>query len=444
MLQGYTEIDLLQMLQAYLSDNQAYGWLSLTLCKTAKTLRFGGFFFFATILLQILESKLRMSKPEKYEYFPFTPPILRDRGGDIRKRWYIEFYAFDTDAMKLKRKLLYIPKTLSAKQRKAWAKPRLEEVRLMLEGGYTIASKKKKAKDVALTAQVTIIEAIDYIIKTVANEFAPDTVRSYKNIMAAFCKYLTDQKLHKCMPYEIEASHTTMYLDQMAAAGKTNKTINNHLTVLRAVSNKMIARGWNNEIGKGGKMRKTVEARNLAFTDEQRALLLNFFIKESQGMYVVLLLMYYAFIRPAEICRLKVGDVDLANGVITMAGSQTKNSLNANVPIPKPLHDALSSYIEGHPKTHYLVGSGIRPNKIATQTKRMWEAHRNALDVLNIKEEGLSLYSWKDTGACNAYRAGIDIKTLQRMLRHSSVAMTEIYLRSLGESVKDNIEGKEW
>ena len=75
---------------------------------------------------------------------------------------------------------------------------------------------------------------------------------------------------------------------------------------------------------------------------------------------------------------------------------------------------------------------------------RVSELHRKALEESGLYDGKLTLYSWKHTGVCNAYRAGVDIKTLQGLLRHHSLDMTAIYMRSLGLRVDENLKGKRW
>ena len=53
---------------------------------------------------------------------------------------------------------------------------------------------------------------------------------------------------------------------------------------------------------------------------------------------------------------------------------------------------------------------------------------------LNLSEE-YTLYSWKHSGVVSAYNAGVDIKTIQRQCRHSSLEQTDVYLKSLGLGV---------
>jgi integrase len=61
-----------------------------------------------------------------------------------------------------------------------------------------------------------------------------------------------------------------------------------------------------------------------------------------------------------------------------------------------------------------------------------------------LRGKGYTLYSWKHTGAVNAHLSGVGIKQLQLMLRHSTVQMTDIYLKSLGLRTDPNIENYNW
>jgi integrase len=53
---------------------------------------------------------------------------------------------------------------------------------------------------------------------------------------------------------------------------------------------------------------------------------------------------------------------------------------------------------------------------------------------LNLSKD-YTLYSWKHSGVVAAYKAGIDIKTIQSQCRHQSLEQTDIYLKSLGLNV---------
>jgi len=48
-----------------------------------------------------------------------------------------------------------------------------------------------------------------------------------------------------------------------------------------------------------------------------------------------------------------------------------------------------------------------------------------------IEEGHLSIHSWRHTAAHQRYQAGEDVRSLQRLLRHSNIATTDIYIRGL-------------
>ncbi len=53
-------------------------------------------------------------------------------------------------------------------------------------------------------------------------------------------------------------------------------------------------------------------------------------------------------------------------------------------------------------------------------------ARQSGIDV-----QKLSIHSWRHTAAQQRYQAGEDIRSLQRLLRHSNIATTDIYIRGL-------------
>ena len=48
-----------------------------------------------------------------------------------------------------------------------------------------------------------------------------------------------------------------------------------------------------------------------------------------------------------------------------------------------------------------------------------------------VDEKRLSIHSWRHTAAQQRYAAGEDVRSLQRLLRHSNIATTDIYIRGL-------------
>ena len=51
--------------------------------------------------------------------------------------------------------------------------------------------------------------------------------------------------------------------------------------------------------------------------------------------------------------------------------------------------------------------------------------------LAGIDARRLSIHSWRHTAALQRYAAGEDVRSLQRLLRHSNIATTDIYVRGL-------------
>src|SRR5439155_6534365 len=51
--------------------------------------------------------------------------------------------------------------------------------------------------------------------------------------------------------------------------------------------------------------------------------------------------------------------------------------------------------------------------------------------LAGIDAERLSIHSWRHPSAQQRYEAGEDVRSLQRLLRHSNIATTDIYVRGL-------------
>jgi len=61
----------------------------------------------------------------------------------------------------------------------------------------------------------------------------------------------------------------------------------------------------------------------------------------------------------------------------------------------------------------------------------IYKAMKKYLKAAGLDGRGFSIHSWRHTSARMRYAAGEDIRSLQRLLRHSSLATTDTYLRAL-------------
>ena len=166
--------------------------------------------------------------------------------------------------------------------------------------------------------------------------------------------------------------------------------------------------------------------------------------KDYRGLYFFTKMIYYTFIRPKELLGLHVKDFDFDNNIIKINAGISKNKKSDYVVIPKSLLPILEEMDIKKLDPEMLVFSfKLKPGKTFWSRNRVSEMHREVLEYLEIPQ-GFDLYSWKHTGACAAYKAGLGVKEIQVQMRHADSKMTDTYLRSLGLMINDEIKDKEW
>lgn len=144
---------------------------------------------------------------------------------------------------------------------------------------------------------------------------------------------------------------------------------------------------------------------------------------------LLVLTLAYTGLRWGEACALEIGDLDLMRGrvtvrrsVSTVAGRQhvgpTKTHRERTVPIPGFLRDALAEHVAGRSGIVFPDSAGgyLRDSNFL---RRTWYP---ALERAGLPR--VTVHELRHTAASFAIAAGMDVKVVQRMLGHSSAAMT--------------------
>ncbi len=152
--------------------------------------------------------------------------------------------------------------------------------------------------------------------------------------------------------------------------------------------------------------------------------------------------LYCLLIRPIELMRLQRKHLDFKNKIVRIPGIASKTDFARHPKIAQVFFDFLivNNY-ESLPPHFYLFGDMLKPAAKITlhedRRKRMMEnMHLKVCRMLRkigiFFEVKQRMYSWKSTGAIDLFRAGVKMKFIQMQSGHTSIATTEIYLKSLG------------
>lgn len=196
------------------------------------------------------------------------------------------------------------------------------------------------------------------------------------------------------------------------------KTLNNKLTLLRSVWSEMLAREMVKEnIWQWVKPAKEQPKNRRAFTAQEKRVVAAEIEKTDYWMFRGVLLQYFCYIRPIELTRLRFADFDLANGLVTVDVHKGKSPHKRFATIPASItHYFRDGVFETFPANYFVfglvpMGKGqyeIKPGTKACCENRPYKKHRKVLERLvkrgDLKDiNGLTWYSWKDTGiSCHA------------------------------------------
>lgn len=163
--------------------------------------------------------------------------------------------------------------------------------------------------------------------------------------------------------------------------------------------------------------------------------------QDDPHLFLACMIQYYCFIRPGrELRLLKVGDINLEAGLITIRQENAKNKKRQVVTMPQQLIDICYEYgIDKVDKSLFLFGKKRRFNDKPCNVNMLRCRFNVVRDKLGLPKS-YKFYSLKHTGASNLHLSGISMRELMDQLRHTKLEATQHYLHKHCGIVNDRIK----
>ena len=146
------------------------------------------------------------------------------------------------------------------------------------------------------------------------------------------------------------------------------------------------------------------------------------------NLHLCCLLTYGCLLRPhREIRLLTWGDFDEELTRISLSGSRNKSGRNRIVPIPDYVVVHLPPWGRTTPPSNNIFSGKEEPFN-ADYFKSLWTRYKAQSSLISPDQ---TLYSFRHTGAINVYEKSGDLRTVQTVMGHASMAVTLGYLRGL-------------
>jgi integrase len=327
---------------------------------------------------------------------------LNDAGGSLSKRWFVYYFFRNPDTSKFVRFRQWIPsKILTATGRRDYAYTLKKQIdKKLAEGFNPYANVEKKYS--------SIIFAMDKILEVKKGYCRPRSYHTYKTMVKSFKQFLTENKLDKLPIGDFNYYHAQEFMDwSKTKLGIANITYNYRLMHMKTFFNMLVEREWIffNPFLKVKKLPQA-DTEIKAFTSKELELLENNLPALDFDLYVICCLIFYCFLRPAEIMRLKFEYFYLSAKRITLPGTISKNKRSETVQIPNAMMPVLQKVNWNFPSNYLLFSRHLKPGMNEAAPTRIAGRWREFADVFGIPK---NIYSLKHTGIGMALEAGINL-----------------------------------
>ena len=354
------------------------------------------------------------------KFLDFRPAHLVKGKGD----WYVAYSATNPETGKLVVKRVKLNYIKSARQRKEYADELVKQINSKLVRGYNPFFHENGDRLVLLSdAVLDFLKARKRDVDT--RVIVSESFDVYKQHLRTFQAYIKEDSF----VFKIKELHINNFLyDIYIERGLTAMTRNAYLATLRMFFAHCIRRGYIVEnpardiknLKKGAKFREAIPENVL-----QR--IFNYLnVKGEKHYLLACYLLYSCFIRPSEICELKLSNISFKNQTIFISENFSKNRKNQTVTMPiNVARLMLDLEVYKYPSNYYIIGHDFTPSERKCTDKILrakWLQVRKALQL----PDKYQFYSLKDSGITKMLNI-IDVAEVRDQARHSNIAITDVY-----------------
>ncbi|WP_299526788.1 site-specific integrase [Winogradskyella sp.] len=395
----------------------------------------------------------------------FTEPKIYHGGEDfdLSKRWYV-YYSFEHPTKRddkgnptLKRQT---PIMLRVNQRYKTKKERLFHLQLirdalhqMLKDGYSPYEQERDERSISYSAE----SALDFAFELKKGLLSESSVRDYKSRLNRFKTHLEQQGLLHRDIRQVDKKVVNDYLNSIQKASSARNR-NNAKMVLGAlfsvlVDNEIIPRNFVHSI----KKLKSRPKRNKAYSHKVVDGLYEFLEAEDPQLLFFIKMVSYNFLRPIEVCRLQIKDIDLSQKVLHV---RAKNKLVKTKIVPDLILPELERLDFSNAEDYLVTPTGVGPwdatetnrrdyfSKQFNKAKKMYNMHLKELGESLQLGQDHTIYSFRHTFITKLYRQlrkeFSTTETYDKVMLitgHSTLDALKAYLRDIDAELPDDYSG---
>lgn len=274
---------------------------------------------------------------------------------------------------------------------------------------------------------------------------ADNSIRGYVSDLESFLAHIA--KLGITEFSELQITHIRSWLANLQSTGISRATLARRIVSIRAFTYWAASQGWiPSDIGSDLAIPKAHKTLPEVLNHSQTQMVLDAIVTKAGEDptpinirdLAMIEVLYASGIRVSEICGLNIRDIDWERNTLLVLGKGDKERV---VPIGLPALAAVKNWISvGRPEfantnSGDAVFLGARGKRIDQRTVR--EVVYDSMEAIGSH---MSPHGLRHTAATHLLEGGADLRTVQEILGHSSLATTQIYTHISPERLKTAYE----
>ena len=375
------------------------------------------------------------------EFMGYTPPILKKTAS---RGEHIEYYVYNPVTMKMERQRIRLEKLSHQFKNRSQYKQMVMQLMMnltgKLAGGWTPYGENQNVAE-----YTPINKAIEAYIADKSRDLRKASMVSYISVAKIFVEWLITQNIHEMASHLLNQRTCQRFMDELRDRPKfNNNTYNTYLKKYRACFAWMVDRGYckENPFEKIKTLKKQEKIRQLIPVDARETVINHVRTSKHPNYEIVMHLIFTSLIRPSEIERLQVRDVDLKNKCIHIPANKAKTHKDRDAALSDTCIAMLIPLLSkpGILPTWYLINSNYECGPEPCyhgMFKKHWMKIRKECGL----PDEMQLYSLKDSGITEMLEAGVSINQVKEAAGHADISTTNKYIGKDTEKMIEAVRG---
>ncbi|MCM8761832.1 MAG: tyrosine recombinase [Candidatus Omnitrophica bacterium] len=273
---------------------------------------------------------------------------------------------------------------------------------------------------------MTYNEILEYFLKHIEIErnLSKNTVVSYRTDLEKFGEFL---HLNKYKLQEIDSEKITGYILFLKKRGLSSSSIIRALSAVRNLYRFMAVQG----IVKGSDVPDVESPKierllpDVLSREEIDALIKNISGRDKLRNLAIIELIYGAGLRVSEVTGIKLEDINFEKEYVKIKGKGNRERL---VFINRHTISAIKNYLEARTEDKIAKSIWLFPNRSGRRISRqsIWKLIKK-ISVYLPSEKRITPHTFRHSFATHLLEGGLDLRVVQQLLGHKTLATTEIY-----------------